>query len=63
MSHSIIRRHHGDITVASKIEGPEHGTTFTISLPAVKDSPAVRAATLPPQEHKNGRARILVVDD
>lgn len=63
VSHSIIRRHHGDITVASKIEGPEHGTTFTISLPAVKDSPAVRAATLPPREHANGRARILVVDD
>ncbi|MCC7073855.1 MAG: response regulator [Deltaproteobacteria bacterium] len=63
VSHSIIRRHGGDIEVHSRTGGPERGTTFIISLPALPKIDAARPASLPPTAHANGRARILVVDD
>lgn len=63
VSHSIIRRHRGDIEVRSQMEGPDRGTTFVLTLPQVQDTPQDRAATVPPRERPNGRARILVVDD
>ncbi|GEM_PF-2868823 len=60
MVHGIIRRHHGEILVASE-EG--RGTTITVSLPIAVEVPEVvtpEAATLP--SVPNGM-RILVIDD
>jgi len=60
MVHGIIRRHHGEILVASE-EG--RGTTITVSLPIAVEVPEVvtpEAATLP--SVPNG-IRILVIDD
>lgn len=63
VSHSIIRRHGGDIEVHSRTEGTDRGTTFIISLPSVPNVRPNLPTTLPPSARSNGRARVLVVDD
>jgi CheY-like chemotaxis protein len=63
VSHSIIRRHGGELSVSSQTTGPARGTTFVVSLPRVEKpqrKPEPKAA-----EQPNGtrRARVLVIDD
>ena len=57
-AYSIIKNHHGHISVESKIE---KGTTFTVYLPA-SDQQVIQ----PPQEDRellSGKGKILVMDD
>jgi len=49
ITHSIIKRHQGFITVQSE---PNRGTTFTIYLPASRQTPS-----LPDEDHACGRRR------
>lgn len=65
VSYSIIQRHGGDLEVHSRHDGPDHGTTFVISLPRTlaerpphEDAPASHLEDL-----GDGRARVLVIDD
>ncbi len=60
--HSIITRHNGHISVASK---PDIGTTFTIFLPAEKASHKPAATTLPDPAEKptSTSGHILIMDD
>ncbi|MDP2344544.1 MAG: response regulator [Deltaproteobacteria bacterium] len=74
VSHSIVRRHGGELKVTSSTASasssssghPAHprGTTFTLELPvyvqAVDDD---NASVAPAQEKGVGRAKVLVVDD
>jgi PAS domain S-box-containing protein len=64
VSHSIIRRHGGQLQVNSRTGGPERGTTFSIDLPAFVDGGVtVAAAAATATEGAPGRAKVLVVDD
>jgi PAS domain S-box-containing protein len=58
MAYSIVRRHGGDIRVDSE---PGHGTTFTLSFPAVAEAGEMPA----PGRTRTARrqARVLLVDD
>ena len=60
-THSIITRHGGTIGVESSVE---HGTTFTIHLPAISDLPAItpHKPPGPPAPHIPGNS-LLVMDD
>jgi CheY-like chemotaxis protein len=58
VSHSIIERHEGSISVASE---PGGGTVFTIELPASEESLEVAAAE--PENMEVPSLSILVVDD
>jgi PAS domain S-box-containing protein len=60
----IVERHGGTIAVESRTGGPERGTTFRISLPAVA-SGAVQPAAPAPElaAAQTPRLRILAVDD
>ena len=63
VSLSIVRRHGGHVDVASRQEGPDHGTTFTLTFPrydqTVEQAPTPSALA----RGSNGRARVLIVDD
>jgi CheY-like chemotaxis protein len=64
VSHSIIRRHGGQLRVNSCTAGPERGTTFSVDLPAFVDGGVtVAAAAATATEGAPGRAKVLVVDD
>ncbi len=57
-SYAIMQKHDGHITVTSQ---PQHGTTFTLYLPASEQPlPAKATAPLRPA---HGQGRILVMDD
>ncbi|MBF0559263.1 MAG: PAS domain S-box protein [Nitrospirae bacterium] len=56
--YSIIKRHDGEITVAST---PGQGTTFIIYLPATKQAVVMENAGGP--VNMNGQGRVLVMDD
>ena len=60
MVHGIVRRHHGDILVASK-EG--RGTTITISLPITAEIATVVTSEVTALPSVPRCARILVIDD
>jgi PAS domain S-box-containing protein len=58
VSHSIIERHEGSISVASEVNG---GTVFTIDLPAAEVKP--ESAASKPEDIEMPSLCILVVDD
>jgi PAS domain S-box-containing protein len=57
ISHSVVRRHEGTLTVESI---PKKGTTFHIFLPATSKKAVVRMDT---EKLQKGRGKILVIDD
>jgi PAS domain S-box-containing protein len=72
VSHSIVRRHGGDLDVFSSMTGPERGTTFVVTLPsflapassaAAHHASASVSASANGAAGANGHARVLVVDD
>jgi PAS domain S-box-containing protein len=63
VSQSIIRRHGGDIDVQSRMQGPERGTTFLISLPRIPRPTAGAATSSADAGPDPGHARVLVIDD
>ncbi len=66
VSQSIVRRHGGELRVASRTSGPDRGTTFDLDLPAFHGPrPATESviAAATATSGAPGRARILVVDD
>jgi PAS domain S-box-containing protein len=58
VSHSIVTRHGGEITVESE---PGHGTTFTLVLPVAAWATDTAPAPADPRSRRD--ARLLVVDD
>jgi PAS domain S-box-containing protein len=58
VSHSIIERHEGTISVSSE---PGQGTVFTIELPAVKQGAA--SVTVKVSQEEVGVMSVLVIDD
>ena len=58
--HSIIKKHHGTITVTSE---PGRGTVFTISLPKSQNQEVDRQLELPGHSFSRCKAKILVMDD
>jgi len=58
ITHSIIQRHEGHLTVQSEID---KGTTFDFYLPAVREHPSVSTNKKAQLEHGSGR--ILLMDD
>jgi PAS domain S-box-containing protein len=66
VSHSIVRRHGGDVDVVSRQDGIEHGTTFILTFPRYEPAPKAASIVGAKSEAKgagNGHARVLVVDD
>lgn len=64
VSYSIIQRHGGDLEVESRHDGPDHGTTFILSLPrTLADRRPSDEAPAAQHELGDGRARVLVIDD
>jgi signal transduction histidine kinase/DNA-binding response OmpR family regulator len=63
ITRSLVEQHGGEIRAAS--EGPGHGSTFTVLLPAVEAVAAATPPAAPPAESEAGRRplRLLVVDD
>ncbi|VVS91596.1 ATP-binding protein [Desulfoluna spongiiphila] len=59
MSHGIVKRHQGAITVASH---PGRGTIFSVYLPCAHGTEPMKAGAEVPLERK-GKERILLVDD
>lgn len=59
VSHSIIRRHQGAITVETK---PGKGTTFLIYLPALVE-PGIQSEKISKEVMIRGKGKILVMDD
>lgn len=60
MVHGIVRRHHGEILVASE---ERRGTTITISLPIAVEIPTVVMSEVTALPSVPYCARILVIDD
>jgi CheY-like chemotaxis protein/anti-sigma regulatory factor (Ser/Thr protein kinase) len=58
MSYSIVKRHSGDISVASE---PGRGTTFTMVFPAASQATVAPPPSSPPRPRR--AARVMVVDD
>ena len=58
IAHSIIQQHHGHISVTSEVG---MGTTFTVYMPASYSTPDPGQQSVP--TIKNGRGRVLVMDD
>ncbi len=63
VSQSIIRRHSGRLSVTSRRQAPERGTTFTIDLPSFREPTTAVVAAATATEGAPGKARVLVVDD
>lgn len=65
VSHSIVRRHGGDVDVVSQQAGIEHGTTFILTFPRYEPGPKAASIVGARSENRgeNGHARVLVVDD
>lgn len=57
-SYAIMQKHDGHITVTSQ---PQHGTTFTLYLPASEQPLSAKATA--PLHPAHGQGRILVMDD
>jgi signal transduction histidine kinase/ActR/RegA family two-component response regulator len=58
VTHGIVRRHHGTLTIESD---EDRGTTVTLSVPVA--APAVPSTSQRPAAPAVGRLRILLVDD
>ena len=58
VSHGLVKRHGGDISVKSKIGT---GTTFTIRLPLVQVP--LRKTEEPPIRYAEGKLTVLIIDD
>ncbi len=58
--HSIIKKHHGMISVESE---PANGTTFTIQLPVSQEQKTDLQVELPMHSFSGRKAKILVMDD
>jgi signal transduction histidine kinase/ActR/RegA family two-component response regulator len=60
VAYGIVKRHHGQISVESR-QG--EGTTVTVSLPTVDESPEIELAERSAGASPGRSARILIVDD
>jgi K+-sensing histidine kinase KdpD len=61
ISKSLAQAHDGTLTAQS--DGPDHGSTFTLSMQAVPQAEATAAASNMPAEHAGQALKILLVDD
>ncbi len=58
--YGIVKQHHGHIGIDTELD---RGTTFTIYLPALTDSPIAEAPGIAPASHPGHGEVILIVED